>query len=283
MQLGEPRVASDGGISLGNSWADQDCGVSAPYVCGFCSDVPQPPPPPAPPPRPAPREVLVPRCAKRGRPEQWGIVDDLWIDDGSGPAGEATTIQLCWTSGYLSIQATVIDSEIVSNQPNCGDSTWNGDSIETFIAPGSANPTAWMETDVSAAGGMYMAAISGNGDSYGSAEALSQSGAGQCDIRGIEYAAQMTNTGYVVNLQLPWHHFVNMDQFADELAAYREFPPRVWRANFYRTNFFNSGQRNPQDFYAWNPTVANGQGASFHKPNEFGTMRLVDAPPGGGH
>ena len=66
----------------------------------------------------------------------------------------------------------------------------------------------------------YMAAISGNGDSYGSAEALSQSGAAQCDIRGIEYAAQMTNTGYVVNLQLPWHHFVNMDQFADELAAF---------------------------------------------------------------
>ena len=126
--------------------------------------------------------------------------------------------------------------------------------------------------------GMYMAAITGSGDSYGSAEALSQSGAGQCDIRGVEYTAQPTNTGYVVNLRLPWHHFVNMNQFDDELAAYREFPPRVWRANFYRTNFFNSGQRNPQDFYAWSPTVANGAGASFHKPNEFGTMRCVTSP-----
>ena len=75
---------------------------------------------------------------------------------------ENTDLKLCWTKSYLKIVTVATDSEIISNQPNCGDSTWNGDSIETFIAPGEADATAWMEMDVSAAGGMYFAAIHGD-------------------------------------------------------------------------------------------------------------------------
>ena len=37
------------------------------------------------------------------------------------------------------------------------------------------------------------------------------------------------------------------------------------------------GQNNPADFYAWSPTVEPGSGASFHKPQQFGTMQLVEA------
>ena len=44
-----------------------------------------------------------------------------------------------------------------------------------------------------------------------------------------------------MELQVAWHLLYGMEQFADELSAYSQRPPRVWRANFYRTNFFSTG------------------------------------------
>jgi len=85
-----------------------------------------------------------------------------------------------------------------------------------------------------------------------------------------------------VELQVAWHLLYGMEQFADELSAYSQRPPRVWRANFYRTNFFSTGQRNPTDYYAWHQSVPLGSNAAFHKPDEFGVLRLVDSAPGGG-
>ena len=291
VQMGAIETDAAGAIGISRMWSDEDCGVSAPYVCGFCDTVTRPPPPPAVPPPPPPtipdREVLVPRCAKAGRPEAWGVVDNFWIDDGSGMAPEATTFKLCWTTSYLRIQAEAIDTDIFSNQPNCGDSTWNGDSLEFFLAPGEAEPNAWMEMDISAAGGMYFAAIHGNGG-YGGAERLgTATPAGQqCNIDGLTYttdgAAQCAGGPcYTYTMQVPFRAF-NMNVFDDDKAQYPENPPRVWRANFYRTNFIGGQQRNPTDFYAWHPSVALGSGASFHVPGQFGTMRLVDSANGGG-
>ena len=56
---------------------------------------------------------------------------------------EDTDLKLCWTKSYLKIVTVATDSEIISNQPNCGDSTWNGDSIETFLAPVRRTHTHW--------------------------------------------------------------------------------------------------------------------------------------------
>jgi hypothetical protein len=213
------------------------------------------------------------------------------VDDGSARPDnwENTDLKLCWTNSYLKIVTVATDSEIISNQPNCGDSTWNGDSIESFMAPGEADPTAWMEMDVSAAGGMYFAAIHGQ-HGYGGATRVSNpvEGGGPCQIDGVVYSASQTTDAlgqpaYRVELQVAWRLFYNMEEFADELAAYPQHPPRVWRANFYRTNFFSTGQRNPTDYYAWHQSVLLGQNAAFHKPDEFGVLRLVDSASGGGH
>jgi hypothetical protein len=48
---------------------------------------------------------------------------------------------------------------------------------------------------------------------------------------------------------------------------------------------FSPAQRNPQDYYAWSPSVPLGAGAAFHRPVQFGTLRLVDTAhsDGGGH
>ena len=81
--------------------------------------------------------------------------------------------------------------------------------------------------------------------------------------------------------EVAWSLF-DLAVFQDEKAQYPETPPTVWRANFYRTNFFETGQRNPEDYYAWHPTVPLGHGASFHKPGQFGTMRLVASAHAGG-
>jgi hypothetical protein len=293
--IGETVVGADGAFSIGSRWSDEDCGTRLHYVCGFGPDVPRPPPPPAVPPPPPPAipdrpELLVPPCAKPPQPEVWATAANWVVDDGSPRPDnwENTDLKLCWTKSYLKILAVATDSEIISNQPNCGDSTWNGDSIESFIAPGEADPTAWMEMDVSAAGGMYFAGIHGQ-HGYGGATRISDpvDGGGPCEIEGVTYSATETTDArgqpaYRVELQVAWHLFYGMEQFADELSAYSQRPPRVWRANFYRTNFFSTGQRNPTDYYAWHQSVPLGSNAAFHKPDEFGVLRLVDSAPGGG-
>ena len=133
-----------------------------------------------------------------------------------------------------------------------------------------------MEMDISAAGGMYFAAIHGNGG-YGGAERLGTAtpAGAHCDIDGVVYttdgAAQCTGGPcYTYTMQVAWSAF-NMPVFDDDKAQYPENPPRVsntqaptpqtsrfpgtllrdclwlqvWRANFYRTNFIGGQQRNP--------------------------------------
>eukprot|EP01051_Picozoa_sp_SAG22_P014466 SAG22_NODE_1760_length_3634_cov_1.814144_2_plen_500_part_00 len=286
--------------------------------------LPPPVPPPPPPPPPA-RHVDVPHCTDAASPGEWGVVEGLGSCDGTTSAAEPTTIRLCWTEEYLNVQSVAVDSQVISGQPNCGDSTWNGDSLEIFIAPGSEEvPTAWMEVDVSAAGGMFFSAISGTGEAgvkvdgneivsrkalsfccastvfylrqclslpsvcpQGSTTFLHTAGSGPCsaltagaETMPVSYSVEETADGWTDSVQIPWSAFSAADAFADELSSIATTPPREWRINFYRTNYFDYGQHNPADFYAWRPTVPAGHGAAFHKPKNFGTMRLLNpAPP----
>jgi hypothetical protein len=43
--------------------------------------------------------------------------------------------RLCWSPTFLQIEAQAVDSEVISDKPNCGDSTWQGDSFEVFLSP----------------------------------------------------------------------------------------------------------------------------------------------------
>jgi hypothetical protein len=228
------------------------------------------PPPPTPPllPPPSKAKVRVPACSADGT--TIATIDKLFMVDGSGEAAERTTLSLCWTKKHLHIRAKAYDRQVISNKANCGDSTWKGDSIEAFLAPlrkGSAQgstPTAWMEVDVAAAGGMYFAAITGNGkDGYGGGHpAGPKHGPGPCHWPGLQYNVTHTKGGrpsqygyktegsWGYTMDVPWAAFAQHKLFRSTFSSWGGKLPRVWRANFYRTNFFAYGQHDPGDYYA---------------------------------
>ena len=184
-------------------------------------------------------EVRVPRCTPGG--DSTATVDRFWVDDGSTLAAEQTTVQLCWTPKHLHIKTIAVDSEVISNKPNCGDRTWQGDSLEVFLSPvvnhhakalKDTTPHAWLEADVSAAGGMFFAGIRGGAN-------VPKHRKGKCVMKGLHYTAQRTKSGWRDELDIPWSaFFTNVATWKAELDSWGGQLPREWRINFYRTNFF---------------------------------------------
>ena len=173
-------------------------------------------------------------------------ITNFFADDGSRPAGEKTTVQLCWTKDVLRVATDARDSQVISSLGNCGDNTWEGDSLEVFLAPSkygmvakrengsgragprkSSNeiyaeierehPPGWMEVDMSPAGGMWWGVITNgkDGDSYGQRlELLSGKYPGPCiarqspKIRGMKYKVTKSVGGYSASVDIPWTAFL---------------------------------------------------------------------------
>ena len=120
-----------------------------------------------------------------------------------------------WASGCLFHGGAVYFS------PAQDGSTENPTDGYICIVPGGSSsyysPTAWMEVDISSAGGMYSAAITGSGNDYGSAQELSQPGSGSdgsCGIADLEFSAYTLPNlpGWGATVAIPWARFAELPQ-----------------------------------------------------------------------
>lgn len=200
----------------------------------------------------------VPKCDLAGGGARVSI-DSLWADDNSAPAGEATSIHVCWTADHLFVHAEAVDSDIISSTTSCGSSTWDGDSIEIFMGPVISreelptsdpwsvklpDPAAWMEVDISQAGGMYFDVITNgkDGNSFGKSRPIANKGPGQCVVPGLSYhvwdihparcPSSAPCAGWGAEVTIPWSSF-GIPEFKRVIDDWgRSSVPRQWRINF---------------------------------------------------
>jgi hypothetical protein len=239
--------------------------------------------------------VRVPSC-NGGAPR--ATIDTFWVDDGSAKAAEATSVQLCWTRSHLLVRSSTVDSDLISSETACGSSTWDGDSLEIFMGAVFSSeedarvlpePKAWMEVDISQAGGMYYHVQVPDGKGWIKSRVIAKGAPGKCVLPDMSYRVWNTPgapcpsgssppcEGWADEVEIPWSSF-HIPEFKDVIDSWGSSSvPRQWRINFYRTNFFHHAdcpaktmergcQHNPADFYAWHPSVPLGKGANFHRP-----------------
>ncbi|HEY0783745.1 MAG TPA: carbohydrate-binding family 9-like protein [Thermoanaerobaculia bacterium] len=204
--------------------------------------------------------ALLPPDADRAAWESaWALVPPLpplALSDGSGAAEQATTVRVAWDERALHVRFDCEDRDAWGTYRERDDPLYEEEVVEVFLAPGDADPTRYVELEVSPTGVLFDARIH---NPTGRRADLEADRAWSCP--GLAWAAGALGPrqDWWAALAIPWSALL------DPPAA----PPRRWRANFYRIERPRGGA---VEHSAWAPTWARP--ADFHRPACFGHLTL---------
>jgi Carbohydrate family 9 binding domain-like len=181
-----------------------------------------------------------------------------------GPAEQPTTVRAAWDAQALYVRFECSDRHAWGTLTRRDDPLYQEEAVEVFLAPGTADPTVYLEFEVSPLGVLWDGRI--HNPTSRRADLVSDAG---WDCPGVRWQAGRQAGPAVfgaggaedwwAELVLPW----------EGIAGGASPPPRLWRANFYRIERPADG---PPEFTAWSPTLAVP--ADFHKPARFGVLEL---------
>jgi len=200
-------------------------------------------------------EAIVPRI---DRARSWSRASALALRraaDGAVPL-QPTTVRVGYDDRALLVRFDCDDRDIWATHTERDAPLWEEEAVEVFIAPGDADPQAYVELEVNPLGAIFDARVS-NPDA-------------RRDSMRVD--AAWNAAGLVVRVDRPspgsWGAELEID-WSDFCAGP---PPRVWRANFFRIERPRGGD---PEFSCWSPSFTDP--ADFHKPARFGRLILDGA------
>lgn len=207
-----------------------------------------------------PRWIL-PHAPHAGPAVRWEAVPGrplVSATDG-GPAEQPTTVRAAWDEQALHIRFECRDRHAWGTMTRRDDPLYREEAVEAFLAPGTADPTVYLEFEVSPLGTLWDGRI--HNPTSSRADLVSDAG---WDCPGVRWRAgrlapDTERQDWWAELVLPW----------EGIAPGASPVPRLWRANFYRIERPADG---PPEFTAWSPTLVAP--ADFHKPARFGVLEL---------
>ena len=185
--------------------------------------------------------------------EQAAVVGPFLLSHGRSRPRQGVSAQLGADDAALYVRFDCEDSEPWGTMRQRDDPIYEEEVVEVFLAPGTGDPLAYFEYEVSPTGVLFDARIE-NPHARRSDMRIHT----DWDCAGIRWAAGLVPGGWWAALALPWAPML-------EGAA---MPPR-WRANFYR---IDRPRAEPPEYTAWSPTLADP--ADFHLPARFGVLEL---------
>ena len=207
-------------------------------------------------------ETIVPRVdpvPPSGLPDDasWSQVRPLVLlraEDGGVPS-QATEVRLAHDASALFLRFDCDDGDVWATYTRRDAPLWEEEVVEVFIAPGDADPAAYVEIEVNPLGAVFDARVT---NPHGRRDSM------HCDTSwnapGLVVAVDRSSApAWRVDMAIRW---------ADLCAGN---PPRSWRANFFRIDRPRGGA---DEFSAWAPTFVRP--ADFHKPARFGRLVLGD-------
>jgi len=205
-------------------------------------------------------EAVVPRV-ERG-PARGALDEAAWLrvpafalrrtQDGADPL-QATRVRVAYDVDALLLRFDCDDRDIWATHSRRDGPLWEEEVVEVFVAPGEADPTDYVEIEVNPLGAVFDARVANPHGRRGSMRVDAT-----WNAAGLAAVVSRSSPGiWSVQLEIPW----------GDLCG--GFPPRVWRANFFRIERPRDGDH---EFSSWSPTFADPP--DFHKPARFGRLVL---------
>lgn len=189
-------------------------------------------------------------------------VGPFYLNDGSRPETESTTVRICHNGRYLYLGWTLKDSDIQATYTEHDSDLWDEEVAEFFAAP--HDPGQYFELQWNPLGTVFDAIITntlgGDGLSKGISGDRSWHAKGmvhKVTVDGKPGDPSVPGTEWRVEAAVP---------FAD-LGLPGPSKGDVWRVNFYR---YNRTAGKNLELCAWNPTLTG----TFHEPNRFGELEF---------
>ena len=177
------------------------------------------------------------------------------LADGSGPAVQQTVARVCSDANALYVRFDCDDLDIWGSYMERDQPIYNEEVVEVFIAPGSADPSRYLEFEVSPNGVLLDARV------YNPTSTRADL---QVEIEwicpGILWAAGRDDAAnhWWGALAIPW-----------AAVATDNSAPEYCRANFFRIERPHDGS---PEYSCWSPTLT--EPADFHKPKRFGLLEI---------
>ena len=173
--------------------------------------------------------------------------------DGSA-ARDRTRVELSHDGALLSLRFECEDRHIWGTYDKRDDPLWREETVELFLAPGSADPVEYFEFEVSPHGILFDARVS---NPHSRREDLTVDPTWDC--AGIVWSAAIDRARAVwrAELRVPLASLCGPDV------------PRAWRANLFR---IERPAGEPAEYSCWSATHTDPP--DFHKPAYFGLLEL---------
>ena len=172
--------------------------------------------------------------------------------DGAQPA-QSTRVRVAHDGDVLFVRFDCEDLDAWSTHLRRDAPLWEEEVVEVFLAPGEADPAAYVEIEVNPGGAIFDARVV-NPDSRRDTLELDT----RWDAPGLTVRVTRPDPRvWRAEIALPWR---DLDD--------GPLPP-VWRANFFR---IDRPRGAPPEFTCWSPTMTDPP--DFHRPARFGRLIL---------
>lgn len=180
------------------------------------------------------------------------------LADGSRPAEQQTELRLHADGTWLHARFDCADRDIWATYTERDDPIYDEEVVEVFLAGGTADPTRYVELEVSPDGVLFDALIDNPTSRF--ADIV---GHRDWDCPGLRWQARRDDAGgrWSAAFAVPWREVPG-------LAGGRQV-----RANFYR---IERPREERPEFSCWSPTMTTPP--NFHVPSQFGLLTLPTAP-----
>ena len=173
--------------------------------------------------------------------------------DGAEPA-QGTRVHVVHDGEVLYVRFECEDRDAWSTHLQRDAPLWEEEVVEVFLAPGEADPAAYVEIEVNPGGAIFDARVANPDGRRDTLELDSR-----WDAPGLGVRVTRPETGiWRAEIALPWR----------DLDAV-PLPP-IWRANFFR---IDRPRGEPPEFTCWSPTLTDPP--DFHMPARFGRLILA--------
>ncbi len=205
-------------------------------------------------------EVRVPRIARSYGHQaidetSWESVPAIALrraQDGADPV-QPTTVRVARDAEALLLRFDCVDRDIWATHTVRDAPLWEEEVVEAFVAPGEADPRAYIEIEVNPLGTVFDARI------------VNPHG----ERASMRVDASWTAAGLVAKVDRSASQLWRAEISIRWTDLCEGLPPRVWRANFFRVDRPRGGK---DEFTCWSPTFADPP--DFHKPECFGRLIL---------
>lgn len=193
----------------------------------------------------------------------WPDVEPLTpfvLADGSGRAEQQTLARVCHDGTALYVRYECADRDIWATMTQRDDPIYQEEVVEVFLAPGSDDPTHYLEFEVSPDGVVFDTIVHNPGVTAPIELDLAW------DCPDLRWGALRDDA----NDRWEAYFVIPFAAALEALGLPREPLPTTWRANFFRIERPRDGA---DELSCWSPPLTDP--VQFHTPSRFGRLGLA--------